>query len=162
MSIRAENVPSLAEPDRKDMAAGAASVSVGPYVLLRVSETGAGVPPQIIARIFEPFFTTKGPEKGMVTDVEMPFLDGVSAVRSVRKISPHLPILLATGSSRHGTEHFSQNDLAGIVRISKPYNAEQLLTEVARALHSPLRPFARLSCGPSYEWRGRKRPRRPP
>ena len=36
----------------------------GSYVVLRVRDTGMGIPPEIIDRIFDPFFTTKAPDKG--------------------------------------------------------------------------------------------------
>jgi PAS domain S-box-containing protein len=36
----------------------------GNYVILRVRDTGTGIPPEILDRIFDPFFTTKGPDKG--------------------------------------------------------------------------------------------------
>jgi signal transduction histidine kinase len=57
----------------RDAIAGEGSISLellggtgssGPEALVRVEDTGIGMPPEIQARLFEPFFTTKEPGKG--------------------------------------------------------------------------------------------------
>ena len=54
----------LTEIEFKDDAHGLMGMKPGAYSALTVSDTGMGMPPEILKRIFEPYFTTKEMGKG--------------------------------------------------------------------------------------------------
>ena len=71
--------------------------------------------------------------RALVTDTDMPFMDGLGAVRAIRKLSPDLPVILASGS-RHSDEELRQFESEHFASLNKPYGLHQLLDAVALAV----------------------------
>jgi two-component system, cell cycle sensor histidine kinase and response regulator CckA len=67
---------------------------VGNYVAITVSDTGTGIPPQLMHRIFDPFFTTKDIGKGTGL--------GLSAVLGI--VKSHGGFLDVQSEIQHGTK----------------------------------------------------------
>jgi DNA-binding NtrC family response regulator len=69
----------------------------------------------------------------VLTDMLMPFMDGPTTIRVLRKMNPHLPIIAASGL----LDHEKVQDATGMDNLAflmKPYTTEKLLVAVQKAL----------------------------
>lgn len=71
--------------------------------------------------------------KAVITDIAMPYMDGAAMIRAMKRISPTLPIIAASGlASDEQTAELRTLNVNAF--LSKPYTAEKLLTLLAQIL----------------------------
>lgn len=78
-----------------------------------------------------------GDIKVVITDIVMPYMDGVATIRALRKLNPLTRIIVSTGASDKNRKDVVDPGVDGV--LSKPYTAETLLktlTEVLRPSES--------------------------
>jgi signal transduction histidine kinase len=63
------------ETENEIVSSAVDGISVGEYVVLKVIDTGCGIPPEALSRVVEPFYTTKPPGKG--TGLGLSMVQGV-------------------------------------------------------------------------------------
>ena len=69
----------------------------------------------------------------LVTDTDMPYLDGMGAVRAIKELRPDIPVIIASGS-KYDTEQLQRIKREQYVNLGKPFSADQLLIAVGMAI----------------------------
>jgi two-component system, cell cycle sensor histidine kinase and response regulator CckA len=72
--------------------------------------------------------------KLVVTDTDMPRMDGLGAARAIQELRPDIPVILTSGTKPE-TAELRRLDSIHIKNLGKPYSLDQLLIAVAEGLH---------------------------
>jgi len=71
--------------------------------------------------------------KLLVSDMDMPLLSGIAAIRAIQKLKPEIPIIITSGN-RHGESQLGDIDTVHLAFLEKPYTVEQLLNAIAQGI----------------------------
>jgi two-component system, cell cycle sensor histidine kinase and response regulator CckA len=69
----------------------------------------------------------------LVTDTDMPHMEGMGAIRAIKELRPELPVIIASGS-KGDTEQLRRIEMKHLRNLGKPYSLDQLLMAVGAAL----------------------------
>ena len=73
--------------------------------------------------------------KVVVSDTDMPFIDGLEAIHTMQKMKPDIRIIVASGG-KCDSEVLRKIDTQRLIRLNKPFTVERLLTAVAESIVS--------------------------
>jgi hypothetical protein len=74
--------------------------------------------------------------RAVITDLHMPHMDGLSLVRALRRMLPHLPVIVVSGRLEdHVTAELKRSGVTAI--LGKPFTQATLATALRGALHPP-------------------------
>lgn len=73
---------------------------------------------------------------GLVTDIRMPVMDGISLALQARSIQPHIRILMMTGFAGELERAHNLGELVNKV-ITKPFTVESLMASVREVMTPP-------------------------
>ena len=125
-----DDIPAFLKPDYQE------------YIVIEVSDTGAGIPPEHLDKIFDPFFTTKASDKG--TGLGLSTIYGIvkdhegvinveSQVGKGTKFTVYLPVIQSTGAADTLGELIS-NAHAGNGEVILVVDDESMITDMARTI----------------------------
>jgi PAS domain S-box-containing protein len=120
-------------------------VSPGAYVRVEISDTGSGIPPEIIGRIFEPFFTTKEPGRGTGLGLSMAF-------GFVKQSGGHLSVYSEPGLGTtfrlylpsNGTDHTAQSGPSDEATVAGGAETVLVVEDNAQLRHATVRQLTEL------------------
>ena len=75
---------------------------------------------------------------GIVMDIRMPKLDGIGALRIVRRVAPQLPVIMFTGQAGQG-DMLESTRLGAFTCLVKPLAIDKLINALNQALSSILK-----------------------
>jgi two-component system, cell cycle sensor histidine kinase and response regulator CckA len=71
--------------------------------------------------------------RALITDTDMPYMDGMGVVHAIKRMKPDLPVIIASGSNRD-TEQMAKIETERMTNLGKPFSAEQLLIAVGMVI----------------------------
>ena len=129
-----------------EYAAAQVDLAPGQYVMLGVSDTGTGIPPEVLEHIFEPFFTTKQSGKGSGLGLSMIYgfarqsrghVKVYSEVGQGTTVRIYLPRSMAPATAQDGAAVPDNNTAQGetILVVEDNPDMRALAVELLQSLH---------------------------